>query len=319
VKSPIVSICIPVFNAERTIERCLKSVLAQDVDDIEILVVDNNSTDRTVSIASGVLDGVPQAKIVRNKTNLGRVGNWNRCLELASGCYVKFALANDVLFKNSVSALLEEAQEDSETVMVCSRPRFVDSMPPNPPEMQKSPPSESFSGAEMMRYFGEHGCQTGGLNSMLLLREPIVGREIFFREDLPYCSDYFHAIQLAACGKTVIIDAESYCFDSGAKGRFHYAGLSDARTFFREQRQCVLFLARQLRKHGVGGSKAFQYLYWQYLWYLGQGASIPFYDALSIFKGAPVYRWQAFQKGLRYQARQKLSMTTQKVGRQTRQ
>ena len=310
--SPLISICLPVFNAESTIERCLRNVLEPGIDEVEILVVDNDSTDRTASLAENLLEGKPAARVVRNGKNLGRVGNWNRCLELAEGRYVKFALANDVLFRGSLKVLLEVAEASPGTVMVCSKPRFTDAIPDPPPEMEKDPPAERYGPGEMMRYFGKNGCQTGGLNSMLLLREPVVKGSLLFREDMPYCSDYLHAIQLASKGTTAMIDAESYCFDSSAKGRFHYVGLADARTFFKEQRRCALLLAEQLREHGLDDAEAFDYLFGQYMWYLGQGAPMPFTDALGIFRGHSRYRWLAFQRGMRYQARNKLASLVRK-------
>jgi len=48
---PLVSIIIPTYNSARTLEQCLISIVAQDYKDIEIIVVDNNSTDTTKEIA----------------------------------------------------------------------------------------------------------------------------------------------------------------------------------------------------------------------------------------------------------------------------
>ena len=49
---PIISVCIPVFNGEKTITRNLKSLISQDLDNIEILISNNKSTDKTLEICN---------------------------------------------------------------------------------------------------------------------------------------------------------------------------------------------------------------------------------------------------------------------------
>ena len=67
---------------------------------------------------------------------------------------------------------------------------------------------------------------------MLLNMNPIRQRNLRFREDIPYCSDYAFAIELAAQGDSVFIEADTYLFDAGAAGRFHFAGLKEPGKFF---------------------------------------------------------------------------------------
>lgn len=308
-KPPLVSVCVPVFNAENTIERCLNGILSQDITEteMEILVVDNASEDLTVSIAERVLVNSPNARIIRNERNLGRVGNINRCLRLATGRYIKLALSNDVLFKNSIRVLLDEALQDDEIVMVCSRHRFYETIPLHIPEMKRDFKRMCFSSIDMIKFFAKNGCRTEGHNSMLLLREPVFKKNILFRKDLPYCSDYYHSIQLAACGRTVLLDAESYCFNGSVKSRNHYTNLSNISGFFLEQRECALLIKKLLQDYGSDSSIAFQYLFGQYMWFLGEGASIPFYDAFRVFAGVPHYMRQALFKGFYSQLKGKLS------------
>jgi len=91
-----ISVCVPVYNMERTLEKTLRSALTQDDEDFEVLVVDNQSTDRTWEIASRLAD--PRLRVVRNERNLGPYGNHNRCLALATGEWVKFLHGDDELF-----------------------------------------------------------------------------------------------------------------------------------------------------------------------------------------------------------------------------
>ena len=99
-----VSVCIPVYNMERCIERAIRSALGQDYPDFEVIVADNRSTDRTYERASSIKD--PRLKVFRNDKNLGAYGNHNRCLELAKGEWVKFLHGDDELLPNCVSSMI---------------------------------------------------------------------------------------------------------------------------------------------------------------------------------------------------------------------
>jgi GT2 family glycosyltransferase len=107
--APTVSVCIPVYNNASTLSRCLDSVLAQDGVDFEVVVVDDDSSDDSVAVATAALD--PAHRLVRNSPRLGLVGNHNRCLELARGKYVQFVHADDWLLPGALHTLVGELDE----------------------------------------------------------------------------------------------------------------------------------------------------------------------------------------------------------------
>ena len=76
---PLVSVCIPAYNNEGTIEETVRSVLAQTYNNLELVVVDDCSTDRTAALAEAFTDA--RVRVVRNEKNLGMAGNWNKCIE----------------------------------------------------------------------------------------------------------------------------------------------------------------------------------------------------------------------------------------------
>lgn len=97
------TIAIPVYNAEDYIERAIKSCenINLSLDEYEILVVDNNSTDNTIQVVKDIKSiKFKNIKIHKNNTNIGRVNNWNKCLELAEGEYLIFLFSSDELNKN---------------------------------------------------------------------------------------------------------------------------------------------------------------------------------------------------------------------------
>jgi glycosyltransferase involved in cell wall biosynthesis/SAM-dependent methyltransferase len=93
--TPRVSIGLPVRNGERYLERALDSLLAQTVSDVEIIICDNASEDRTGEICLRYAQRDPRIRYQRNATNIGAARNFNRTFELSSGEYFKWAAHDD--------------------------------------------------------------------------------------------------------------------------------------------------------------------------------------------------------------------------------
>jgi glycosyltransferase involved in cell wall biosynthesis len=104
---PLVCICIPTYNAEKTIAEMLSSVLRQTYPNLKIVVIDNASTDSTLNIVRSFND--PRLSIHCNKENIGAVGNFDRCIELSDGDYTEMFHADEVyepdMVKEQVEAL----------------------------------------------------------------------------------------------------------------------------------------------------------------------------------------------------------------------
>lgn len=93
--SPLVSVCMPSYNSAPFVSAAIRSVLAQDMADWELIIVDDCSTDGTAEIAGRFKD--PRIRFSRNDSKAGPQENWNRCVRLARGRYVKLLCSDDVL------------------------------------------------------------------------------------------------------------------------------------------------------------------------------------------------------------------------------
>jgi glycosyltransferase involved in cell wall biosynthesis len=104
---PKVTVAIPTRNRMSLLMRAIDSVLAQSYQDFELLIIDNASTDATTSIPAVVRD--QRLRYVRNPEDLGIIGNWNRCIDLASGEFLAIFHDDDVMYptliEKSVNAL----------------------------------------------------------------------------------------------------------------------------------------------------------------------------------------------------------------------
>ena len=106
-----VSIIVPTFDREDTIERCLESALNQTYDDIEVIVVDNCSQDRTVERCRQY-SGDSRLKIYENNENIGPCRNWQRCIDMSSGDFIKFLFSDDVLSPDCIEAQVNAFSRD---------------------------------------------------------------------------------------------------------------------------------------------------------------------------------------------------------------
>ncbi|MFH1292390.1 MAG: sugar nucleotide-binding protein [bacterium] len=98
------TVAIPSYNKEKYIERCIKSVLLEKGYIDKILVVDNNSTDRTWELAKKF---EPEVECVQNGTNLGMSGNWNRCIDLCKTDLLMIFHADDELLPDTIKKYLD--------------------------------------------------------------------------------------------------------------------------------------------------------------------------------------------------------------------
>ena len=111
---------MPVYNGAPYLAAALASACAQDHADLEILVVDDGSSDDSLLIAQAMAMRDARIRVERNPSNLGLVGNWNRCVDLARGSWIKFLFQDDLLEPDCVSALLAHAARGW-TFVACDR------------------------------------------------------------------------------------------------------------------------------------------------------------------------------------------------------
>lgn len=107
---PLVSICIPTYNAEKTVVQTVQSILNQTYHNMEIIIVDNASTDDTLALLRKFND--PRMKIHKNTKNIGAEKNFSRCVELAKGKYIAIFHADDLYMPDMVQKQVRAFQDN---------------------------------------------------------------------------------------------------------------------------------------------------------------------------------------------------------------
>ena len=107
-KMPLVSICIPAYNHERFVQDCIRSVMDQDYDNIELLVIDDGSSDRTWP---RILELRPECErrfarvVMETRANRGRAETLRELYRLASGDLVGEIASDDLYLPGAIAAL----------------------------------------------------------------------------------------------------------------------------------------------------------------------------------------------------------------------
>ncbi|MBQ7219946.1 MAG: glycosyltransferase family 2 protein [Synergistaceae bacterium] len=122
---PLVSVIVPTYNGEKRIARTLESLIAQDYENLEIIVVDDVSADNTVITARRVLESSGRKYAVIERMENGRQSaSRNTGLKAASGEYVIFFDHDDTADRNFVSALCAEAEAKNADLVFCGLRHF---------------------------------------------------------------------------------------------------------------------------------------------------------------------------------------------------
>ena len=122
--SPKVSVCVPAYQAGRSLGETLSSILAQDHDDFEVVVRDNANTDGTRAVLDGIDD--PRLRVVRGELVLPLAQNWRACVAEARGQYIKLVCADDLIAPQAVRLQAQVLDAHPDVALVAARRSLID-------------------------------------------------------------------------------------------------------------------------------------------------------------------------------------------------
>lgn len=121
----LVRICIPTYNAGETLRETLASVLAQTYTQLDIVIVDNASTDNTIEVANSF--GDPRVSVLRNTENIGAERNFTRCIENSAGTYTAIFHADDIYTPQMVEKQVAFLERHPDAGAVFTNASLIDS------------------------------------------------------------------------------------------------------------------------------------------------------------------------------------------------
>ncbi len=200
---PRISVIIPVYNVEKYLEECVNSVLAQTYKNIEIILVDDGSTDSSGAMCDSFAEQHNHIKSF-HKSNGGQSTARNMGLDVARGKYIYFLDSDDIIVSTALEQLCIIAETDSSDVVFFDAESFIDEKPDLQMKQtymrkHKYPVQSGIKAFEQMQTFNEYHCVVWG---MLLRKSLLVDNAIKFISGV-YYEDMAYTYEVLCRAQTV--------------------------------------------------------------------------------------------------------------------
>lgn len=208
---PKVSIIIPVYNVERYIERCARSLFEQTLDDIEYIFVDDASPDNSIDVVKSVLLEYPNRQesvvFVKHETNKGLSGARNSGLRIARGEYIAHCDSDDWVDLDMYNILYNEATKKDADAVMCN----LVFAKKNSIEIYQTVPFTSDKQASLKQYM------LGGMTSlcnMLVRKKVYTENHLSPTIGINYCEDFILSVKLLhKANKVTHVDQALYYYN----------------------------------------------------------------------------------------------------------
>lgn len=204
-KNPLVSIIVPAYNAEKTLNKCLDSLLNQTLKEIEIIVINDKSTDKTLEILNSYKDN-KKIVIIDNKKNLGPAASRNKGLDIAKGKYIGFVDSDDYTDPKMYEEMSSKMTDDIDLVC-CGRYNVTKNGMKKVTHDKTETDAKAFS-------------KTSNYITDKLFRKSIIDRyNLYLPEQYSYAEDFAFEIRYRFYSKKMcIIDKPLYYYLADSEG-----------------------------------------------------------------------------------------------------
>ena len=231
---PMVTIAVPVLDSAGTLERCLRSATAQTMRDIEILVIDDGSTDGSAGVATRLADGDARIRVIRLPVNGGKARAMNLATTEARGRWLAVLDADDTIEPTRLAVLVAAAEAHGAD-LVADNLYYVD-----PDDLQvRRTGFPIFSGVrplpleELVRTACALADFDPGLLKPIVRRQFLIDRALGYHEQARLSEDFYFLLSvLAAGGRACLVGTPLYRWTlpfSAARRRWTTTGAGPGR------------------------------------------------------------------------------------------
>lgn len=196
---PRISVLIPVYNSERYLSEALQSVLAEHDSDMEVVIVDDGSTDRTLEILQQFASSDERIQLI-SRPNTGIVGALNDGLAACTGTYIARMDADDIVYPGRFNAQQAYLDEYPECVGVGSWVQYID------PDGEPIWTWRMTSDPGAIKDHLLNGTIAGLVHPAMMLRREAVMAVGAYRFECQYVEDYDLFLRLLDYGTFTIIE-----------------------------------------------------------------------------------------------------------------
>lgn len=196
---PAISVIVPVFGVEQYIERCVRSLMEQTIDNIEYIFVDDATPDRSIEILKNTVADyparLPYVKILHQPENQGVASARNRGLAEANGNYIYYCDSDDYLSRQMLESLYAEAEKRDLDLVWCNF--YFDEGNTLIEEITAELYDDK---VEMLKAYLSHGWNV--LWNTICKKELYLANDIKSRTDISFCEDYEIMVRLLTCASS---------------------------------------------------------------------------------------------------------------------
>ncbi len=185
--TPYISIIVPVYQAEKTLDRCVGSVLAQTYNDWEMILVDDGSRDKSGVICDQYAMEYPQIRVI-HQGNAGVSAARNAGIQLAKGEYLLFLDSDDALLPNALSSYAEASERGKFDVVIAGMSVIEDGQESRRIALEEG----RYADSEIWELISRNPVPFGYAGGKLVRREIVHSNQLFFavnmqsQEDLDF-------------------------------------------------------------------------------------------------------------------------------------
>ena len=218
------TVAIPNYNGGNNLKRAIESCrnIKSSKKKYEILVVDNKSTDNSLEIVAALKGEFPNLRLIENQTNVGRIKNWNVCIDNSQGDYLLYLFTNDMISENNnISQILEILDSDSSISLSLSsflkKDKEREHVKKKFFEKIISCPSDKF-----LKYCLERGLLPfGPIQSIVYRIDDVREKKNYFLDTMPINADEIFSYIQASMRKNILFNPTPQIVWDQTKDRFH--------------------------------------------------------------------------------------------------
>ena len=235
---PTVSVVLPVYNGEKYVGNAIHSIIEQTYKDWELIIVDDGSSDHSLSICETISKTDPRIRVYKNQENLGLARTMNRLVDFARGEYIAVQEQDDISLPWRIAEEVNLLNENEKVGLVSGIADWLDDegMP-----FAKFPGILAYGGSypvghdEMIRYLYIEQCKV--VNAACMFRRSILQKIPGpFDKDAKISIDWQFFLHIAHCAQ---IEGIPKVFVKMRRGKAHQSITKNKELQFREARRCI--------------------------------------------------------------------------------
>ncbi|SEK45556.1 Glycosyl transferase family 2 [Pseudobutyrivibrio ruminis] len=228
----LVSVIVPVYNAEKYIDRCINSILNQSYKSIELVLVDDGSQDKSMSICKKYecYDNV----VIITQANAGAAAARNKGLEVAKGDYVIFVDSDDWIESSHIYNMIN-AINDNGQLVICGYKEIYHNK-----EIVKSPKNKTYKKESFYKFIDRWGLDpiVGSPCNKLIERKCIIDNAVLFPRGRKYAEDFSFNIELLNYYNSIVtIDSCTYNYDKSIEGSLSKINFDNLKHWWIEEKK----------------------------------------------------------------------------------